>query len=113
MASLLAGSFTLPAWAGEVRIKSLEVNRNLKVNVPYEVTLPYVLSGSGRIQQVCFFWSSDGPYCFGADFNDKRAKIELNTGRASTYELSAYIRYRSNGRQQESNRVSKTIAVKR
>lgn len=111
--TLALALLTMPVMAADMKLKSLEVKRNLKAGVPYNVTLPYTYKG-GTFSEVqgCFSWSGEGPYCFPIKVEKRKMKIQLRTGNASTYTLSGFVKFKEGNKSQKSNTVSAKIVVK-
>lgn len=97
-------------------LTTLMVDENLKAGVPYKVSMPYEVSGEGPIvvQEACFRWSGEGPYCFKArdDTASKTVSATLHTNNPNTYRLAGFVKYESNGLDKSSNTVSQKINVK-
>lgn len=110
-ASLVAAS-TLPVWAGELKLKSLQVDNPLKAGIAYEVRLPYTKIGNVKVRKGCFTWSGEGPYCFDVNVRTQTIRTKLRTGNPGKYRLGGYIEYSSDGKKLKSNTVYSQIDVR-
>ena len=102
--------------APTLTLSTLVVDKDLKAGVSHQVSMPYEVSGEGSIvvQQACFWWSGEGPYCFSAqdDTANKTVSVTLRTNNPNTYRLAGYVKYESNGWDKSTNTVSQIINVK-
>ena len=100
-----------------ISVEEIRVDRDLKAKVPYKVTISYTLQGDTpvKINQACFTWSGEGPYCFPVKLDTKKreASLMLHTGRPDTYSLSGALRYNSEGKTSMSNWYTNEIVVHR
>ena len=99
----------------EVRLSKLEVAPELKAGVPYDVALAYSMTGNAKIQQVCLYWSGEGPFCrdrFTVDSAAGKIRTRARTGNPNVYSLMGVVRYSAGGEIYRSNEVSARITVK-
>jgi hypothetical protein len=118
---LSAATPALPAEGNHLIISNLKVaNRNqLRAGVPYEASIDIRTPGAPvQLQQLCFFWNTEGPFCFrqyemrkGPD-GGVHPTIGLKTGNPGRYKLTAIMTYGINGRTYETNRTSVNITVR-
>ncbi len=121
VAVLSAATPALPAQGGHLIISNLKVpNRNqLQASIPYEASIDIRTPGAPvQLQQLCFFWNTEGPVCFsryqmrkGPD-GGVHPTIALKTGNPGKYKLTAIMTYRFSGRTYETNRTSVNITVR-
>jgi hypothetical protein len=91
----------------------------LKAGVPYEASIDIRTPGkSVELGQLCFFWNTEGPFCFrryemrkGPD-GAVHPTIGLKTGNPGKYKLTAIMTYRVDGRTYETNQVATSITVR-
>jgi hypothetical protein len=110
----------LAAHGTQLVISKLAVlNRtNLRANVPYQASINIKTPGPAvSLQKLCFFWNTEGPFCFpnfdmqkGAD-GRTHPTIWLYTGRPGTYTLTAMVIYTFQGSTYETNQTATTIIV--
>ncbi|MEM8685946.1 MAG: hypothetical protein AAGF81_01360 [Pseudomonadota bacterium] len=102
------------AEAAEVKLQSLQVQSKLKAGKPYRVKVKYSATGEVDLSKACFLWSGEGPFCFSG-FSDEKGVIslKLRTNNPGRYKLEGYIQYVGGGQFKNSNKVAKTIRVRR
>ncbi len=103
----------IPANAGDIRPKSLQVKKPIKAGIPYQVTMPYTRTDKAKVTSACFLWSGEGPYCFNALTGKKSIEVTLRTNNPNKYKLQGFVVYTSGGKSHKSNRVSAKINVKK
>ncbi len=89
-----------------LRVTQLEVERELTADIPYAATLRYTVVGAGgkvSINQACFTWSGEGPYCFPVRTQHGDATSTLRTRNPGVYYLKGFLEYTSNGYSKRSN----------
>lgn len=118
---LSAATPALSAQGDHLVISNLKVpNRNqLQAGVPYEGSVDIRTPGAPvQLQQLCFYWNKEGPYCF-SQFKMRKGPdggvhptIGLKTGNPGKYKLTAVMTYSINGKTYETNQTSVSITVK-
>jgi len=102
--------------AGFLTATALTVKSDLQAGVPYPVAIEYNIDGAGQIgiQEACFTWNGEGPYCFPVTLDANRSQViaNLRTGNPNTYTLNGAIRYVVNGKSVLTNWTSVTINVR-
>jgi hypothetical protein len=111
-------------WAAQGKhlvVSNLKVpsRTQLQAGVPYLASIDIRTPGEAvQIEQFCFVWNTDGPYCFkqwemkkGAD-GGVHPTIGLRTGNPGKYKLTSYMVYTFKGKTYETNQVSAGITVR-
>lgn len=96
-------------------VTDVAVETELKAGVPYPVSIGFGLVGDGNanIDEACFTWSGEGPYCFAPEaLMDGKISVTLQTGNPNTYQLNAALKYTSGGEQHMTNWFTSTIHVR-
>jgi len=73
-------------------LEAMRTAANLVTTAPYEVVIAFK-GDAGGVTSICFFWTREGPICTEEIRLDAKAgelRTVLRTGRAATYELTAY-----------------------
>lgn len=110
-----------PLASGEMRLLRLEPpSGEVLANIQYVYTIQFEADGRPRITRVCFYWSSDGPYCVrpkkieygspGIIEVELRAKPP-GTSSYGSYELETYVEYIREGKSTRTNLVGTHITV--
>jgi len=108
---------TKPLAPGELRLLSMATLERLeiKVKVPFEVSINFEADGEPEIRNACFFWAGDGPHCFNVtDVNygsPKTIKVKLAVTKPGYYVLDGYVVYNREGKGGPTNIVSFNIRV--
>ena len=101
----------------------IENPTTLSVSKPYQTSLDLqvVVGDQVEISALCFFWStakmSDGPHCFDQwqftkEDNRNTTSINLFTGRAGTFTLTAFALYAVGGQQYFTNQLQTKVVVR-
>ena len=105
-----------PLAPGELRLLSMEVPKDIRKAVPYEVVITFEANGEPEIKDACFYWSGEGPYCFKlkkVTFGSPGTfKVRLQTNNPGSYTLNCQVQYVREGKIRLTNYVGSQIYVR-
>lgn len=109
---------TEPPAPGELRLLKIDHPSSLVGSLQYEFVITFQTEGQPEIKRACFYWSTDGPYCFrvtSVEYESKKTfRVWANTiAFPGSYQLECYAEYIREGKTQRSNVVTSSILVTR
>jgi hypothetical protein len=108
---------TAPLASGELRLLGLQApqREDIRLNFPFVVNINFEADGKPEIRTACFYFSSDGPYCFKVtDVNygsPRTIKVQVKAKSAGSQTLESYVLYIKDGKTQPTNVVNCQIRV--
>ena len=104
-----------PLVAGELRLLSVQVPKDIKGGSRFPVTINFEANGEPEIRAACLTFSGDGPHCYKVKdvIYGQLATItvETQTNNRGTIQLECYVTYIRDGNIQATNVTSTNFQI--